>query len=679
MADMRTKAPLSADTAAWHRIGISILLVAVLAAVSLEGCISNPKAEPGTLLTVETQIPSTNTSSPLTGTENQGKKPAWEIISPTAIAKSQYTSGSIDQVLFRLKGLGVEEFFEESYKALILRSPQKVTALGLADEYGMRNDQLDDLSDAYQQGTWDLESGILDHLRSYDRESLTPEQQNNYDVYEWYLDMRVQGQQFAYHNYPLHHFLDSYQFQFEQLFTEYQPLEDKEDYEDYITRLSQVERQTDQLLEGLKIRERMGIIPPTFIVQLTREDIYNRLGSRTTDVGTLNVLGLRVYTVFLDKVTRDKSLNDEEKAALLNAAREQIEVSYIPAHKKLLEHLDQVEPKASNDAGVWKLPDGEAFYAWKLRWETSTNLTPEEVHELGLKEVKRIQEEIRAALDDLRYPAELISMNERIKMARDEAGYINTDTRLGKSQVIAHYEELLKDVEEKMRPVFDIYPSMEVIVFGDESFGGGGGFYVPGTLDGSRPGAFHTGVGGGYVPKMGMPSTLFHEAVPGHHFQISISYDLDLPTFRNDILINGYVEGWALYAEQVAWELGMYEENPHGNIGRLQLELLRAARLVADTGLHAKKWTRQEAKSYLERTLGGFTHEVDRYIVIPAQASGYKVGMLKILELRQLAQEELDENFDIVDFHRLVLGKGSMPLEMVERMVVEYINNIKAR
>jgi uncharacterized protein (DUF885 family) len=199
---------------------------------------------------------------------------------------------------------------------------------------------------------------------------------------------------------------------------------------------------------------------------------------------------------------------------------------------------------------------------------------------------------------------------------------------------------------------------------------------VNGSLDGSRPGAFHTGVGGDKVPKYRMQTIAYHEAIPGHHFQMTIAQELDVPRFRNDIFYNGHGEGWGLYAEQLAWELGLYEGNPYGNLGRLQLKLLRAVRLVADTGIHAMKWTREQAKQYMRETLGseGATHEVDRYIVLPGQAPGYMVGMLKILELREKAMDELGDLFDIKEFHRIILGNGSIPLEIQERLVNRYID-----
>jgi uncharacterized protein (DUF885 family) len=170
-----------------------------------------------------------------------------------------------------------------------------------------------------------------------------------------------------------------------------------------------------------------------------------------------------------------------------------------------------------------------------------------------------------------------------------------------------------------------------------------------------------------------MPTTAYHEAIPGHHFQMAIAQEMDLPSFRNDLFFNGYGEGWALYAERLAWEMGLYEDDPYGNVGRLRLELLRAVRLVADTGIHAKRWTREETSAYMGETVGGLSVETDRYIVLPAQATGYKIGMIKILELRQRAMDQLGDQFDLKEFHRLVLGNGSMPLEILERVVDDYI------
>jgi uncharacterized protein (DUF885 family) len=248
-------------------------------------------------------------------------------------------------------------------------------------------------------------------------------------------------------------------------------------------------------------------------------------------------------------------------------------------------------------------------------------------------------------------------------------------TQSGKDQLVNAYEAILYEVSQRLDAAFDIRPSGKVVVIA-ETASGGVSYYVPASADGSRPGVFHAGVGGSWAPKYSMPTVAYHEAIPGHHFQIALAQEMDLPLFRNDIVLNGYAEGWALYAEQLAWELGLYEDNPYGNIGRLQLELLRAVRLVTDTGIHAKKWTREEAKAYMNKVLGlhAFSGEVDRYIVLPAQATGYKVGMVKILELRQKAIDQLGDQFDLKEFHSVILGNGSLPLDILEQVVQDYID-----
>jgi uncharacterized protein (DUF885 family) len=304
-----------------------------------------------------------------------------------------------------------------------------------------------------------------------------------------------------------------------------------------------------------------------------------------------------------------------------------------------------------------------------LRDQTSTDLTPDEIHELGLAEVARIQAEMSQVFDELGYPRDG-DIGRLLERAYQEAGFYNIQTQQAKEELIETYEALLDEIDRRVDAVFDIRPQAEVAVVG----GLMGGYYVPGALDGSRPGAFHVATEGSWSPKFNMKTVAYHEAIPGHHFQIAIAQELDLPLFRTDVFFNGYAEGWALYAERLAWELGMYEDDPYGNLGRLQLELLRAVRLVTDTGIHARRWTREQAQAYMDETLGsGWNYEVDRYIVWPAQATGYKVGMLNILELRRRAMDELGDAFDIKEFHEVVLGQGGVPLEILERLVDDYI------
>ncbi|MGD2247567.1 MAG: DUF885 domain-containing protein [Candidatus Methanofastidiosia archaeon] len=576
----------------------------------------------------------------------------------------------------KLEGLPIDEFFEKSFKKLVLRDPQLVTRLRMAKELGMRNDTLKNLSDTYIRETHALEKKILTLLRKYNPEELTPEQKLSYQVYEWFLDDLVRGHKFMYHNYPVHHFLGSYDEDLKQLFIELHIVNTKEDAQDYVSRLSLVYTQIEQLLEGLKIREEKGIIPPNFIIEMTRNKIKRFLHTDSSDssIDAIDETLLVLYTSFEEKL-KNVSMPPKEKQKLLKEAQTQIKTSVIPGFLKLLEYLKYLEPLATDAAGVWKFPEGDEYYIYALRKETSTDLTPDEIHAIGLQEVERIQKEMRTIFDSMGYP-DTEPVNALIMRTTEEGGYIDTTTPKGKDTVIKTYEKILDDVAHKLETVCDLHPKTELVVYGDMDFGGGGGYFVSGATDGSRPAMFHTGVGGSKVPVFRMPAIAYHEAIPGHYFQVSIAKELDLPRFRNEIPFTAYIEGWGMYAEFLAYELGVYNNNPHGNIGRLLLELLRAVRLVVDTGIHSKKWTREKAQEYMKDIMGngGAFHEVDRFIVLPAQAVGYKIGMLKILELREKAQNALKDTFDIKEFHRVILGNGGMPLDILEQIVDEYID-----
>ena len=354
----------------------------------------------------------------------------------------------------------------------------------------------------------------------------------------------------------------------------------------------------------------------------------------------------------------------------MDAAAFEIEQSFFPAYVELITYLDSLGGQATTDAGVWRLPDGEAYYAYLLAESTSTGMSPAEIHELGLREVERIRAELYELFAAMGYNTEQ-ELEPLIQQATREGGFVG-----GRGRILDEYYQLIAGAEERLDEMFDISPRAELIVTGDQD--GGGGYYLAASINGERPGAFHAGVGG-QVPQYFMPTITYREGVPGHHFQIALSQEMDLPLFRNVLQYNGFVVGWALDAERLAKEMGLYKDNPHGDVGRLELELLRAVRLVVDTGLHDQGWTRQEARDYMIEAMGGagWTHEVERYVVLPGQATGYMVGMLTILEQRQKAQEALGESFDIVAFHRVVLENGSLPLDILKEVVNQWIASVK--
>jgi uncharacterized protein (DUF885 family) len=432
-----------------------------------------------------------------------------------------------------------------------------------------------------------------------------------------------------------------------------------------------VGKQTDQLLEGLTIREEMGIIPPDFIISMARSNLADYIGLRGSGPDTIEADRIPVFSVFNEAIESVSELNVDEKNEFRAAAFEQVENSFVPGYLKLIDYLDYLQPLADDKAGVWKLPNGEAYYAYKLRQETSTDMTPDEIHELGKVEVERIKAEMRTVFTELGYPQDE-EFGRSLGRAIQEGGAFDISTQTGKEIYVSAVEQIISEADQRMGELFDIGPSWGVEVVP----GPMGGYYVPGAPDGSRPGAYHVGVSGSRQDKFMQPTIAYHEAVPGHHYQIATAQALDVPMFRQGGGANGFVEGWALYAERLAHEIGLYEADPYGNIGRLHLELLRAVRLVTDTGIHAKGWTRHEAQSYIDDAMGApgyWSHEVDRYIVMPAQATGYKIGMLKILELRQRAKDALGDQFDIKEFHNIVIGNGSLPLEILEQLVDEYI------
>ena len=580
---------------------------------------------------------------------------------------------TVDQLSAELADLPLDQFFEASYKQLLLRSPETITYYGLAGSFGMRDDQLDNLSDAYIHETQQLERTILDLLHGFDRAALEPEQKISYDVFEWYLDSQVRGHEFIYYDYPLHHFIGSYSFSLNQLFTETHPLRDVQNVEDYIARLGQVNRQAEQLLAGLALRAEQGIRPPRFILEMTRVALLRDLGANSTDPDRISSRVLPVYirlNVAMDEI---EMLGDEAKSMYRDAALEAIEASLVPAYLALIDYVDAQMPLANDDAGVWQFDRGDDYYQHRLYVETSTDLTAAEIYEMGLAEVERIHAELRILFAELGYPDDE-PVGVLLNRASVEAGYFDTSNAANQAQLVTEIEAILADMDQRMEPVFGIRPAVGVNVVGLTA-ASGGGFYEAPALDGSRAGTYYAGVGGPRVSLFDLKTVAYHEAIPGHHTQIALAQELELPTFRRLLFFNAYGEGWALYGERLALELGVYEDDPYGNIGRLQLELLRAVRLVVDSGIHAQRWSRAEAIAYMNEELGSWTQEVDRYIVWPAQSTGYMVGMLKILELRQKAMDALGDRFDLRQFHNVVLGNGSMPLAILERLVDEYIKS----
>ncbi len=571
----------------------------------------------------------------------------------------------IEGLTASLEGLPIDTFFEQSYRLLQSRDPDALVLNGLADEYGIGNDRFTDLSDAYVRETQQLEIAILDMLRAYERDALTHSQQIAYDVYTWVLEDRVRGHAFMYYDYPINSMtIWGKQNWLVDFMVNHQPIASRQDAEDYIARLSQVDTWVDQLIEGLRLREQAGVIPPKFVLRDSRAQIEAHLlmeGVSSPDPDAIDL-----YVSFQTKLNTLATIDETEKQELLAAALQAIENSFIPAFLELRAYLLQLELTASNVSGVHQFPEGEAYYAYMLHHEAGTQLTADQIHALGQAEVARLQSEIQAAAAALGYPAD-ISMAELNQRISEDDVIIEGDA------LLSTYEGLIAQAEQATFTFFNLLPQTELIIR-PEPFGSGIGYYLPPPLDGSGPGSFYTNLDAS-LPSHLIPTYIYHETIPGHHLQGALARELVLPTFMRELELNAFMEGWALYAERLAWEMGLYDDDPWGNMGRLLLEHSRAARLVIDTGIHAKGWSRHEAASYYSEVTGrpASSDAMDRYVILPGQGCGYTIGLLKILELRQAAMDQLGDAFDIREFHDVILGNGSVPLEILEEIVMDWI------
>jgi uncharacterized protein (DUF885 family) len=570
----------------------------------------------------------------------------------------------VDVLASEMEGLSLRDFFEASNRALALRSPETVLGNGLTEFYGVTDVNIDDISTHYQQETYALMAAILTLLEGYDRSELSPEDQISYDVYRWYLQDQLASQEFMYHDYPATYYpITAVHEDLLYFFTDIHPIREMQDARDYVTRLEQIGKKIDQLIEGLEDRNQRGIEPPQFAIQWS---VYGSLGQFINTPAREN----RLYTVLKEKIGPLSSGTPEDYQLILEDAERTINEVVLPAYRKLHSYLGSLKTYTGDDSGIWRLPQGGAYYDYLLRHFTTTDISVEEIHQKGLVELERIHAEMRVVFEQLGFPQDITIVQAYNHIAQN-GGHVSGN------DVITTYEKLITEADQNLDPAFDIHPKAELIVIPDPY----GDFYVHGSFDGSRPGAFYAGVDASGRDYYAMPTLAYHETIPGHHFQISLAMEMDdLPSFRRGLIFTAYAEGWALYAENLAWELGWYEGDPYGYLGLLQGQAFRAARLVVDTGLHAEGWTFDQAQDFFTANTGfevgdnvNPQYEIARYLVWPGQSVAYYVGFQKFLELRQRAMDELGEAFDLKTFHRVVLGNGSIPLELLEQMVDQYI------
>jgi len=573
---------------------------------------------------------------------------------------------------FYFRPFSIRVFYETAFMKFMFHDPETLSYMRILEPMGLtfHNNDLTDVSPAATEINNRLIEENYHTLQKYDRSKLSEADALSYDILAWYLQNQMDGLKYTWHGYPVNQMF-GVQNGLPRFMASIHHIGSAGDARDYIERISKFGVKFDQLLEDLKLREDKKIVPPRFTIERVLEEMRGFRGQAAKE----NVL----YTSLVDRLKEVEGLDGSTRDALAQQAVEQIEGSVWPAYDRLIAYFEHLEQTVTTNHGAWMLPDGDKYYDYMLRQNTTTTLTADQIHDLGLSEVARIQAEMDTILVAEGYTEG--SVAERMLKLNEEERFLYPDTDAGRAQILKDYAAIIEDINAGMSKYFGRLPKSpikveRVPVFSEK--GSSGAYYQGPSMDGERPGVFYANLRSVKEhPRWEMRTLAFHEGVPGHHMQVALQTELKgVPTFRNILGFTAFSEGWGLYAERLAWEAG-YQQDPFSNLGRLRGELFRAVRLVVDTGIHRKQWTREQAIEYMLSNTGNpesdVIAEVERYFVMPGQATAYKIGMLKILELRERAREKLGDKFDIRAFHDVVIGDGDMPLEILERKVDKWI------
>jgi len=560
-------------------------------------------------------------------------------------------------------------YLAEVFAENLARQPFTASYLGVKD----RQDEWNPQSEAF----WDeerarMEMGLIE-LDEFDRSALPKAGQLSLDLYRMSLERSLMLDDFRHHAYALHQFSGAHT-SIPSALINIHRVTSVVDAEAYVGRLKNVETYLGEVEEQLLLRADQGFYLVDWMYPAILESSSNVISGQPFD-DSKNLSP--VWSDFQAKVAK-LELPEDEEARLLNAGRDALVFQFKPAYKRFMAAVKRLAQSATSDDGVWRFPDGEEYYQRLLKWFTTTDLTADEVHQLGLANIDRIHEEMRSIMRQVGFSG---SLQEFFVFVREnqELRYPNTDE--GREQYLEDARSAIARMEEKLPEYFGVLPKADLIVKRVEPFreqSAGKAFYQSPPPDGSRPGIFYANLFDmSAMPKTDLEALAFHEGLPGHHLQRAITAELEgVPDLQRYLSFTAFSEGWGLYTEQLAYEMGFYED-PYSRFGQLAMELWRAARLVVDTGIHSKRWSREEAIAYLVNNTPNAEYDcikaIERYIAMPGQATAYMIGKLRIVELREQAREALGDKFDIRLFHDTVLGSGPVPLnklaENIDAMV----------
>jgi uncharacterized protein (DUF885 family) len=525
------------------------------------------------------------------------------------------------------------------------------------------DDQLSDLSEEANKKYYDTVRAYYKQLEAIDYNALTDDNKLNYDLFKRSFDLTLDYEKFNGYMMPIGQ-QGGIHIYFPQI-VNVQPVSTYEEYQKYFKRLRAFEKQVSDVISNMKKGMAAGLMPPAFIIEQTIPQMEN-------------VMNVEVEkSVFYSTLSKDNKLTPEEKIKVSNELKDIIKTSVNPNYKKLYDFVkNEYLPNCRKDAGIWSLPDGRERYKNSVKYYTTLELTADEIHNIGLKEVERIRDEMEKLKNKIGYNGTLDEFNTYLKT---DPQFYYTD----KNDLMEGFRVILKKMDTKLPDLFGRLPEAKYDLFEMEEYrakSAPAAYYYSAPEDRSRPGYFYVNTYNlSARPKYTMTALALHEAVPGHHLQISIAQELkNLPKFRRNMGVTAFVEGWGLYSEYLGYETGMYEDI-YQHYGALTFEIWRACRLVVDTGIHEKRWTREQAYEFMKKNTPTSDHdiqsEIDRYISWPGQALAYKLGELKMKELRKMAEEKLGSKFNVKEFHDRLLENGAVPLPLLEKKINAWVES----
>ncbi len=575
--------------------------------------------------------------------------------------------------------VGVNNYINKVSLQLASDSPELLTTLGFVDNTPLdfHSGKLADYTKAQDEKTLEKLRSARAGLDKYGPDGLEGQELLSWHIAAWFFENLVRQAEFEYGGYRVVQ-NSGVTVNLPQFLTDSHVIKNEKSVHRYISRLREFGRVLAESKARVEDDRDHGVVPPDFIIEKTL------VGMRAFIEG--GAAENPLVTTLPEKLDEIEKLTSDQKSSLVSEATKVVEEQVIPGYEAMIALYEELLENTDHDAGIWRIPGGDEIYRAALRFNTTTDMSADEIHQVGLAEVARIQKEADEILIAQGYTEGTVTERIKALMSAPEHNFPNDDE--GRQQMLDYLVELNTDIMSIAGDYYITLPDqpLEIVRVPEYSQDSApGGYYNPPAMDGSRPGRFYINLKNTTDnPRWTLPTLLYHEAAPGHHFQLSLSQKIEnVPILRKLSPFSAYVEGWALYAERSAKiDMNMYADDPLGDLGRLQAEMFRAVRLVVDTGMHAKKWSREEAIEYMIEKTGNtedeVTREIERYVVWPGQATAYKTGQLAILRMRERAEQRLGEAFDLREFHELILMNGAMPLSILDETVDAWIEQQQA-